>query len=106
MDQDILSEGIISLEKARTHNKPSNVLTQFVQAAFLGQHFPNKTQSFERPLCLAFLTILQLNAVKHVKEDLSSRAHAILVEGERSQIQRTQLQIPSSKIEIICSLRD
>ena len=38
--QDVLSEGIMSLEKVGTHHNPSDVLTKFVQASVLGQHLP------------------------------------------------------------------
>ena len=38
--QDVLSEGIISLESVGTHRNPSDVLTRCVQAAILGQHIP------------------------------------------------------------------
>ena len=38
--QDILSEGVMSLEKVRTHHNPSDVLTKFVQSSALGNHLP------------------------------------------------------------------
>ena len=38
--QDVLSEGIMSMEKVGTQHNPSDVLTKFVQASILGQHFP------------------------------------------------------------------
>ena len=38
--QDVLSEGIMSLEKVGTHHNPSDVVTKFVQASVLGQHLP------------------------------------------------------------------
>ena len=41
--QDILSEGVISLDKVGAHNNPSNALTKFVQAAVLGQRLPKST---------------------------------------------------------------
>ena len=37
---DVLSEGIMSIEKVGTHHNPSDVLTKFVQASVLGQHLP------------------------------------------------------------------
>ena len=37
---DILSEGVMSLEKAGTHHNPSDVLRKFVQASVLGNHIP------------------------------------------------------------------
>ena len=48
--QDVLSEGIISLEKVGTHHNPSDseLLTKFVQAAVLGQHLP-KLNLFKDP---------------------------------------------------------
>ena len=38
--QDILSEGVMSLEKVGTHHNPSDILTKFVQASVLGNHLP------------------------------------------------------------------
>ena len=38
--QDILCEGVMSLEKVGTHHNPSDVLTKFVQASVLGNHLP------------------------------------------------------------------
>ena len=38
--QDILSEGVMSLEKIRAHHNPSDFLPKFVQASVLGQHLP------------------------------------------------------------------
>ena len=38
--QDILSEGVMSLEKVGTHHNPSDVLTKFVQSPVLGNHLP------------------------------------------------------------------
>ena len=46
--QDVVSKGIISLEKVGTHHIPSDVLTKFFQAAVLGQHFP-KLNLFKDP---------------------------------------------------------
>ena len=46
--QDVLSEGIISFEKAGMHHSPSDVLTKLVQAAILGQHLP-KLNLFRDP---------------------------------------------------------
>ena len=53
--QDVLSEGIISIEKVGTHHNPSSdVLTKFVQAAVLGQHLP-KFKFFKDPALLQVL---------------------------------------------------
>ena len=38
--QDILSEGVMSLEKVGTHHNPSDIFTKFVQASALGNHLP------------------------------------------------------------------
>ena len=46
--QDILSEGVMSLEKVGTHHNPSDVLTKFVQASVLGNHLP-KLNLFKDP---------------------------------------------------------
>ena len=46
--QDILSEGIMSLEKVGTHHNPSDILTKFVQAPVLGNHLP-KLNLFKDP---------------------------------------------------------
>ena len=65
--QDVLSEGIISLEKVGTHHNPSDVLTKFVQAAVLGQHLP-KLNLFKDPaLSQAFKYGLGVEMVKTVK---------------------------------------
>ena len=71
--QDVLSEGIISLEKVGTHHNPSDVLTKFVQAAVLGQHLP-KLNLFKDPaLSQVFkygLGIEKIKTVKSEKEDV------------------------------------
>ena len=43
--QDILSEGVMSLEKVGTHHNPSDILTKFVQASVLGNHLPKLSSS-------------------------------------------------------------
>ena len=67
--QDVLSEGIISLEKVGTHHNPSDVLTKFVQAAVLGQHLP-KLNLFKDPaLSQVFKYGLGVEKVKIVKSE-------------------------------------
>ena len=43
--QDVLSEGVMSLEKVGTHNNPSDILTKFIQASVLAIIFPSSTSS-------------------------------------------------------------
>ena len=83
MDYGHLSEGIISRETVSTHNNPSDVFTKFVQIAALGSFFCPKLNLLKDPrLCQVHsysAGVKQLNNVKHVKEDLSGRAHVILL---------------------------
>ena len=68
--QDILSEGIIWLEKVGTHHNPPDVLTKFVQAAVLGQHLPKFNLSKDSSLLQAFK---YCSGVEKIKTDSQSR---------------------------------
>ena len=75
--QDILSEGVISLEKVGTHHNPTDVLTKFVQTAVLGQHLPkfnlfkDSSLSQVRKYCAG---VEKIKAVRLLKEDISKFA--------------------------------
>ena len=100
--QDILSEGVISLETVGTHHNPSDVLTKFVQAAVLGQHLP-KLNLFKASLSEVHKYcsgVEKIKAVKLVKEDVCNRAHAVL--SKVYQQVRFNIKAIQSDVRFVC----
>ena len=73
--QDVLSEGVISLEQVGTHHNPSDVLTKFVQVASLAQHL-RKLNLFKDSHVPQVRE--KLNSIKRVTEEQACRAHTVL----------------------------
>ena len=61
--QDILSEGVMSLEKVGTHHSPSDVLTKFVQFSVLGNHLPRLNLFKDSSLTQVF----KVSSIAHVQ---------------------------------------
>ena len=87
--QDILSEGVMSLEKVGTHHNPSGILTKFVQASVLGNHLP-KLNLFKHPsLSQVFKvsSIVRVHGLRshrgsHVEDQRLARLHQVCAQHQ------------------------
>ena len=88
--QDILSEGVMSLEKVGTHHNPSDVLTKFVQSSVLGNHLPKLNLFKDSSLTQVFKvsSIAQVQGFhrdhrgSHVEDQRLARLHQVCAQHQ------------------------
>ena len=76
--QDILSEGVMSLEKVGTHHNPSDVLTKFVQASVLGQHLPKLNLFKDHSLSQVFKFCAGIEKIKPDSKKLIEQSKKLI----------------------------
>ena len=88
--QDILSEGVMSLEKVGTHHNLSDVLTKFVQSSVLGNHLPKLNLFKDSSLAQVFKvsSIAQVQGFhrdhrgSHVEDQRLARLHQVCAQHQ------------------------
>ena len=83
--QDILSDGIMSLEKVGTHNNPSDILTKFVQASVLGNHLPKLNLFKDSSLSQVFKvsSAVRVHGLQsHVEDQRLERLHQVCAQHQ------------------------
>ena len=87
--QDILSEGVMSLEKVGTHHNPADILTKFVQASVLGNHLPKLNLFRDSSLSQVFKVSsivrvhgLQSHRGSHVEDQRLARLHQVCAQHQ------------------------